>query len=104
MQGRCPYCHQFDPVLKQLAQQYGFSVFPTPGWSGGYCLSGSITGATGRDADLLPEYPGGHTDHLLVNVNTLEALPLLQGATDAASFMARMDTVLQIYGEEKGAK
>lgn len=35
-----------------------------PGWSGGYRLSGSITGATGRDADLLPEYPGGHTDHL----------------------------------------
>ncbi|WP_445235806.1 type-F conjugative transfer system pilin assembly thiol-disulfide isomerase TrbB [Escherichia coli] len=28
MQGHCPYCHQFDPVLKQLAQQYGFSVFP----------------------------------------------------------------------------
>ncbi|ETJ21337.1 hypothetical protein Q604_UNBC18339G0010, partial [human gut metagenome] len=25
-------------------------------------------------------------------------------ATDAASFMARMDTVLQMYGEEKGAK
>ena len=40
----------------------------------------------------------------LVNVNTLEALPLLQGATDAASFMARMDTVLQMYGEEKGTK
>lgn len=35
-----------------------------PGWSGGYRLSGSITGATGGDADLLPEYPGGHTDHL----------------------------------------
>lgn len=27
-------------------------------------VSGSITGATGRDADLLPEYSGGHTDHL----------------------------------------
>ncbi|HGD8676499.1 TPA: type-F conjugative transfer system pilin assembly thiol-disulfide isomerase TrbB, partial [Escherichia coli] len=24
-------------------------------------------------------------------------LPLLQGATDAAGFMARMDTVLQMY-------
>ena len=70
----------------------------------GYRLSGSITGATGRDADLLPEYPGGHTDHLPVNVNTLEALPLLQGATDAAGFMARMDTVLQMYGGKKGAK
>lgn len=64
MQGHCPYCHQFDPVLKQLAQQYGFPFSLHPGWSGGYCLSGSITGATGRDADLLPEYPGGHTDHL----------------------------------------
>lgn len=65
MQGHCPYCHQFDPVLKQLAQQYGFSVFSLhPGWSGGYRLSGGIAGATGRDADLLPEYPGGHTDHL----------------------------------------
>lgn len=65
MQGHCPYCHQFDPVLKQLAQQYGFSVFPLhPGWSGGFRLSGGIAGATGRDADLLPEYPGGHTDHL----------------------------------------
>lgn len=45
----------------------------------GYRLSGSITGATGRDADLLPEYPGGTPTTFLVNVNTLEALPLLQG-------------------------
>ena len=28
MQGHCPSCHQFDPVLQQRAQQYGFSVFP----------------------------------------------------------------------------
>lgn len=27
MQGHCPYCHKFDPVLKQLSGQYGFSVF-----------------------------------------------------------------------------
>ena len=57
MQGHCPYCHQFDPVLKQLASLH-------TGWSGGYRLSGGIAGATGRNADLLPEYPGGHTDHL----------------------------------------
>jgi thiol-disulfide isomerase/thioredoxin len=30
MQGHCPYCHKFDPVLKQLSGQYGFSVFLTP--------------------------------------------------------------------------
>ncbi|HDQ6871783.1 TPA: conjugal transfer protein TraF, partial [Escherichia coli O128:H2] len=73
MQGHCPYCHQFDPVLKQLAQQYGFSVFP-------YTLDGQGDTA----------FP--------------EALPLLQGATDAAGFMARMDTVLQMYGGKTGAK
>ena len=28
MQGHCPYCHQFDPVLKTLSTQHGFSVFP----------------------------------------------------------------------------
>ncbi|MFP1557011.1 type-F conjugative transfer system pilin assembly thiol-disulfide isomerase TrbB [Escherichia coli] len=105
MQGHCPYCHQFDPVLKQLAQQYGFSVFfPTPWMVGGCRLSGSITGATGRDADLLPNIPVATPTTFLVNVNTLEALPLLQGATDAAGFMARMDTVLQMYGGKKGAK
>ena len=27
MQGHCPYCHQFDPVLKQLAQQFPNSLY-----------------------------------------------------------------------------
>ncbi|MFA8960664.1 hypothetical protein ACEPQT_23845, partial [Escherichia coli] len=53
---------------------------------------------------FFPNIPVATPTTFLVNVNTLEALPLLQGATDAASFMARMDTVLQMYGEEKGAK
>ena len=94
MQGHCPYCHQFDPVLKQLAQQYGFSVFP-------YTLDGQGDTAF---PEALPVPPDVMQTTFLVNVNTLEALPLLQGATDAASFMARMDTVLQMYGEEKGMK
>lgn len=53
-------------AIAKLAEHYGIMFFYRghPGWSGGYRLSGSITGATGRDADLLPEYPGGHTDHL----------------------------------------
>jgi hypothetical protein len=33
-----------------------------------------------------------------VNVNTLAAYPILQGATDAQGFMARMDTVFQMMG------
>lgn len=104
MQGRCPYCHQFDPVLKQLAQQYSFSVFPTPRMVRGYCLSEALPVPPDVMQTFFPNIPVATPTTFPVNVNTLEALPLLQGATDAASFMARMDTVLQIYGEEKGAK
>ncbi|MBB6752498.1 type-F conjugative transfer system pilin assembly thiol-disulfide isomerase TrbB [Escherichia coli] len=105
MQGRCPYCHQFDPVLKQLALQYGFSVFP-------YTLDGqgdtAFPQALPAPPDVLktffPNIPVATPTTFLVNVNTLEALPLLQSASDAAGFMARMDTVLQMYGGKKGAK
>ncbi len=87
--------------MKQLAQQYGFSVFPyTLDGQGDTALSGSITGATGRDADLLPEYSGVATPTtFLVNVNTLRHYRL-QGATDAAGFMAQLMR-LQMYGGRK---
>ncbi|EFK4399509.1 TPA: type-F conjugative transfer system pilin assembly thiol-disulfide isomerase TrbB [Escherichia coli] len=105
MQGHCPYCHQFDPVLKQLAQQYGFSVFPyTLDGQGDTAFPEALPVPPDVMQTFFPNIPVATPTTFLVNVNTLEALPLLQGATDAASFMARMDTVLQMYGEEKGAK
>ena len=105
MQGHCPYCHQFDPVLKQLAQQYGFSVFPyTLDGQGDTAFPEALPVPPDVMQTFFPNIPVATPTTFLVNVNTLEALPLLQGATDAASFMARMDTVLQMYGEEKGTK
>lgn len=102
MQGHCPYCHQFDPVLKQLAQQYGFSVFPyTLDGQGDTAFPEALPVPPDVMQTFFPNIPVATPTTFLVNVNTLEALPLLQGATDAASFMARMDTVLQMYGEEK---
>lgn len=78
MQGHCPYCHQFDPVLKQLALQYGFSVFP-------YTLDGqgdtAFPQALPAPPDVLktffPNIPVATPTTFLVNVNTLEALPVL---------------------------
>ncbi|STU74360.1 conjugal transfer protein TrbB [Klebsiella pneumoniae] len=94
MQGRCPYCHQFDPVLKQLAQQYGFSVFPyTLDGQGDTAFPEALPVPPDVMQTFFPNIPVATPTTFLVNVNTLEALPLLQGATDAASFMARMDTV-----------
>ncbi|HHV0342484.1 TPA: type-F conjugative transfer system pilin assembly thiol-disulfide isomerase TrbB [Escherichia coli] len=105
MQGHCPYCHQFDPVLKQLAQQYGFSVFPyTLDGQGDTAFPEALPVPPDVMQTFFPNIPVATPTTFLVNVNTLEALPLLQGATDAAGFMARMDTVLQMYGGKKGAK
>ncbi len=97
MQGHCPYCHQFDPVLKQVAQQYGFSVFP-------YTLDGQGDAAFPEALPAPPEvmqtfFPGipvATPTTFLVNVNTLEAFPVLQGATDAQGFMVRLDTLFQM--------
>ncbi|WP_396015058.1 type-F conjugative transfer system pilin assembly thiol-disulfide isomerase TrbB [Escherichia coli] len=105
MQGHCPYCHQFAPVLKQLAQQYGFSVFSyTLDGQGDTAFPEALPVPPDVMQTFFPNIPVATPTTFLVNVNTLEALPLLQGATDAAGFMARVDTVLQMYGGKKGAK
>lgn len=97
MQGQCPYCQKFDPVLKQLAGQYGFSVFP-------YTIDGQGDAAFPEALPVPPEVmqtffpniPVATPTTFLVNVHTLAAWPLLQGATDAPGFMARIDTVFQM--------
>ncbi|EHD0027556.1 type-F conjugative transfer system pilin assembly thiol-disulfide isomerase TrbB [Salmonella enterica subsp. houtenae serovar 50:g,z51:-] len=104
MQGHCPYCRRFDPVLKQLAQQYGLSVFP-------YTLDGrgdpAFPEALPAPPDVMqaffPDIPVATPTTFLVNVNTLEALPLLQGSAGADRFMARVDTVLLMYGGKQHA-
>ncbi|HAK6119547.1 TPA: type-F conjugative transfer system pilin assembly thiol-disulfide isomerase TrbB [Salmonella enterica] len=101
MQRSCPWCHQFDPVLKQVAQQYGFSVFPyTLDGQGDAAFPEALPAPPEVMQTFFPNIPVATPTTFLVNVNTLEALPLLQGATDAAGFMARVDTVLQMYGEK----
>lgn len=92
-------------ILKQLAQQYGFSVFPyTLDGQGDTAFPEALPVPPDVMQTFFPNIPVATPTTFLVNVNTLEALPLLQGATDAAGFMARMDTVLQMYGGKKGAK
>ncbi|MCW6015697.1 type-F conjugative transfer system pilin assembly thiol-disulfide isomerase TrbB [Serratia marcescens] len=97
MQGSCPYCHKFDPVLKSLSERVGFGVMA-------YTIDGhgdeAYPEALPVPADVMrtffPNLPVATPTTFLVNVNTLEALPLLQGATDEQGFMARLDTVLQM--------
>ena len=95
MQGHCPYCHQFDPVLKTLSTQHGFSVFP-------------YTEARPAPPEVMktffPNIPVATPTTFLVNVNTLDAFPILQGATDAQGFMARLDTLFQMMETPKNGQ
>lgn len=97
MQGHCPYCHQFDPLLKQLGANIGLSVFP-------YTIDGqgdeAYPDALPAPAEVMQTFfpapmPIATPTTFLVNVNTLDAWPIMQGASDERGFLNRLDTVLQ---------
>lgn len=97
MQGNCPYCHQFDPVLKSLSERVGFGVMAyTLDGQGDKAFPEALPAPPEVMKTFFPNLPVATPTTFLVNVNTLEALPLLQGATDEQGFMARVDTVLQM--------
>ena len=93
------------PAPRWFRLSNGFSVFPyTLDGQGDTAFPEALPVPPDVMQTFFPNIPVATPTTFLVNVNTLEALPLLQGATDAAGFMARMDTVLQMYGGKKGAK
>lgn len=97
MQAQCPYCQKFDPVLKQLSQEYGFSVFPyTLDGQGDDAYPEALVVPPGVMQTFFPNIPVATPTTFLVNVHTLATYPVLQGATDAPGFMARVDTIFQM--------
>lgn len=97
MQGHCPYCHQFDPLLKQLGANIGLSVFP-------YTIDGqgdeAYPDALPAPAEVMQTFfpapmPIATPTTFLVNVNTLDAWPIMQGASDERGFLNRLDTLFQ---------
>ncbi|MGQ6146148.1 type-F conjugative transfer system pilin assembly thiol-disulfide isomerase TrbB [Serratia sp. IR-2025] len=96
MQGHCPYCHQFDPLLKSLSERVGFSVFAyTFDGQGDATFPEAIPAPPEVMRTFFPGLPVASPTTFLVNVNTLATYPMIQGASDERGFMARLDTVLQ---------
>lgn len=65
--GDCPYCHQFAPVLRRFAADFGFTVIPVT-----------------LDGGALPEYPNPRSNSeaaTQLRVETSPALYLLDPAT-----------------------
>ena len=103
MQGHCGYCQRFDPLLKGLSERTGFSVLAyTIDGQGDEAYPEALPAPAEVMKTFFPNIPVATPTTFLVNVNTMEALPLLQGATDEAGFMARMDTVLQMHTARAG--
>jgi len=97
MQGHCPFCHQFDPLLKNVSEQTGLSVFA-------YTIDGqgdpAYPEALPAPAEVMQTFfpapmPIATPTTFLVNVNTLDAWPIMQGASDERGFLNRLDTVFQ---------
>ncbi|MEG0867100.1 MAG: type-F conjugative transfer system pilin assembly thiol-disulfide isomerase TrbB [Hafnia sp.] len=97
MQAGCPYCQQFDPLLKSLASQIGLSVFP-------YTLDGqgdvSFPHAIPAPKSVIDSFymqqkivtPAVY----LVEVNTMKTLPLLYGAVDGQTLVQRLNEGLML--------
>lgn len=106
MQSTCPYCRQFAPVLKSLSQKTGLSVFPVSLDGKGDAEFPDVLPAT---PDVMVEYfqggvPVATPTTFLTNVNTMETLPLLQGAAGAGEFRNRLDEVLRMALDRQAGK
>jgi type-F conjugative transfer system pilin assembly thiol-disulfide isomerase TrbB len=97
MSSSCPHCHAFDPVLKAIARDTGFSVFP-------YTLDGrgdaSWPQAIPAPPMVITEFfaqglPIATPTLFLVNVNNMKTYPLQQGESEREAFMVRLDDVLR---------
>lgn len=98
MQSTCSYCHRFDPMLSQFSQETGLTIFP-------YTIDGkgddTYPDALPAPQPVMVDYfqdgmPVATPTTFLVNVNTLAAFPLLQGAVEKPALISRLDDVFQI--------
>ena len=102
MQGHCPYCHQFDPVLRKLSAQLGFSIFTyTLDGQGDLSFPEALPAPPEVMKTFFPDLPVATPTTFLVNVKTLEAFPLLQGATSAQGFITRLNSLFLLMEAPK---
>lgn len=106
MSASCSHCRTFDPLLKSVAQEIGFSVFP-------YSLDGKGDAAWPQAIPAPPlvvtEFfvqglPIATPTLFLVNVNNMKTYPLQQGESGREAFIARLDEVLRFALNVKGAQ
>ncbi|PHM59563.1 type-F conjugative transfer system pilin assembly thiol-disulfide isomerase TrbB [Xenorhabdus ishibashii] len=88
----CPYCHQFDPTLKAIAENIKLPVFVFS-FDGKGDASFPIAYPVNDEIirTFFAEIPQATPTSFLVNVNTLVTVPLSQGAISENSLLQRLD-------------
>lgn len=95
MASDCSYCKRFDPVLKRVSEKTGVGVFP-------YSLNGepdvTFPNAIPAPPTVVAAFfaqglPIATPTTFLVNVNSMDTFPLLQGDATEQQITERLDTV-----------
>lgn len=88
----CPYCRQFNPVLRAISEQTGLPVF-TYSFDGiGDDVFPQVIPVTEAIiSDFFPELPRATPTDFLLNKDTLVTIPLSQGAVSGEVLMQRID-------------
>lgn len=88
----CPYCHQFNPTLKQVSERIGMDVFVYSFDGAGDVVFPSVLPATQQVInDFFPELPKVTPTDFIVHKDTLVAIPLSQGAISEQVLIQRLE-------------
>ncbi len=91
MQGHCPYCHQFDPVLKSLSARVGFGVMAyTIDGQGDASFPDALPAPPEVMKTFFPNLPVATPTTFLVNVNTLGVYAEWAGILLIAGVLSRV--------------
>lgn len=91
LSSQCPYCHQFNPVLKKVSDIIGINVFVYSFDGAGDAVFPSVLPTT---TDILnnffAELPKVTPTDFIVNKDTLVTIPLSQGAISEEALVQRL--------------
>ena len=95
MASNCSYCHQFNPILKNISDTTQIPVFVYSFDGKGDENFPDVFPANKAVIDtFFAELPRATPTNFLINVNTMVTLPLTQGVTSYELFLKRLDDVL----------
>jgi conjugal transfer pilus assembly protein TraF len=100
----CPYCHAHAPMLRQLEQKYGFTVFPVSLDGKGMPMYPNPARDNGISAQMMQTLgiPEGHFQvpfTVLAEPRTRDVVPVGFGPMTAAEMVDRIAMLLRSRGE-----